>query len=130
MAKQKIIKVRVEKVDELGIVFGFGIVCTKDGEDYFDTDDQHFPDDEMLASTAAYMSGDRIAKEGHRGEAIGQVIFGFPLTQDIAKAMDITSRRSGFIIGMRPRSDILEKFRSGDLNDFSMGGGAAELEDV
>src|SRR5690349_15438196 len=39
---------QVCKVDSnLGIVFGFAIVCTKDGEDYFDLQSDNIPEDAM-----------------------------------------------------------------------------------
>jgi hypothetical protein len=113
----------VAKVDEeLGIVFGFSIVCKEDGEDYYDTQNDNIPEPVMLKSTFAYMSGDRIAKDSHRGRAIGQVVFGFPLTGEIAKALDIQTARTGFLIGMRPRSDVMAKFKAGDYTGFSIGG--------
>lgn len=131
MTTKKLLKVRVEKVStDLGIVFGYGIVCKENGEPYFDTDDQHTPEDEMLFASAAYMSGDRVAKDGHRGSAVGQCIFGFPMTEEIADSLDIVAKRHGFLVGMRPRSDLLEKFASGERTGFSMGGTCEDLEDV
>lgn len=131
MTKTKLLRVKVEKVaTDLGIVFGYGIVCKEDGEDYFDTDDQLTPEDEMLVATAVYMSGSRVAKDGHRGPAIGQCVFGFPLTEEIAKSLDIVAKRHGFLVGMRPRSDLLEKFANGERTGFSMGGTCEDVEDV
>ena len=113
----------VQKVDEsLGIVFGFAIICKRDGNEYVDVQGDHVPESAMLEATAEYMAGDRIAKDMHVGDAIGQLVFGFPLTDDIAKALEITTRQTGFIVGMKPNEEIMEKFRSGDYTGFSIGG--------
>lgn len=123
-ASGKPIEVSVAKVDaELGIVFGYAIVCKIDGEDYFDTQGDHIPEDSMLEATAEYMAGDRVAKVMHRGEPAGQIVFGFPLTEEIAKAMDIEINKTGFVVGMKPSAaEILEKYRSGEFTGFSIGG--------
>lgn len=120
----KIVDVTVEKVDdELGVVFGFAIVCKQDGEDYYDTQGDHITEDAMLEATAAFMSGDRVAKLMHEGDQAGQVVYGFPLTSEIAKAHGIETGRTGFLVGMRPDSEeILDKFRKGALTGFSIGG--------
>ena len=113
----------VQKVDEsLGIVFGFAIICKRDGNEYVDVQGDHVPESAMLEATAEYMAGDRVAKDMHVGDAIGQLVFGFPLTDDIAKALEITTRQTGFIVGMKPNDEIMEKFRSGDYTGFSIGG--------
>lgn len=124
-------EVKVEKVaEELGVVFGFAMVCKEHGEDYFDTQHENVTEDAMLVSSFGYMQGDRVAKAMHRGRPIGQVVFGFPLTTDIAKALDIETDRTGFLIGMRPRRDVLEKFRSGEFTGFSIGGTCSAYTEV
>jgi hypothetical protein len=52
----------------------------------------------------------------------GQVVFGFPLTTDIAAAMGITTPKTGFIVGVKPAASVLAKYRSGELTSFSIGG--------
>jgi len=118
------IDVKVEKVDsELGIVFGYAIVCKVDGEDYFDTQGDHIPESTMLEATADYMAGDRMAKVMHRGGDAGQVVYGFPVTEDIAKALGIEVRKTGFVVGMRPDDEeVLAKYASGEFTGFSIGG--------
>ena len=62
--------------DELGIVFGWGIVCKDDGEDYFDTQGDHIPEDAMLKATSDFMFHFRTTGEMHArgkdGEAISK----------------------------------------------------------
>lgn len=126
------IEVKVEKVDQaLGIVFGYAIVCKKDGEDYYDSQGDHIPETAMLEATANFMSGERMAKVMHRGESAGQVVYGFPVTEDIAKALGIEVRKTGFIVGMRPDDEeVLGKYASGEFTGFSIGGRRIEEEVV
>jgi hypothetical protein len=112
------------KVDvEHGVVFGWAIVCKVDGEDYYDLQDDHIPEDAMLKAAVDFMAESRVAKEMHTGEAVGTHLFAFPLTTDIAKALDLTTKQTGLLIGMRPESrDVLNKFKSGEYTGFSIGG--------
>ena len=121
---EKSIEVEVSKVEErLGIVFGYAIVCKADGEDYYDLQGDHIPETAMLEATASYMSGDRVAKDMHRGGPVGQVVYGFPVTEEIAASLGMSVRKTGFIIGMKPNSEeILAKYASGEYTGFSIGG--------
>lgn len=129
---QKCMDVEIAKVDSrLGVVFGYAIVCKVDGEEYFDLQGDHIPEDTMLEATSEFMSGFRVAKDMHRGDAVGQVLFGFPMTTDIAKALDVEIAKSGFIVGMKPDNDeMLEKYESGEYTGFSIGGRRVLQEDV
>jgi hypothetical protein len=108
--------------DQLGIVFGFAIVSKVDGEDYFDVQGDHIPEDAMLKAADDFMRHSRVAKEMHRGDQTGDVVFAFPLTTEIAKALDIQTKRTGLLIGMRPGETALAKFRDGTYTGFSIGG--------
>ncbi len=118
------------KVDhKLGLVFGWGIVCKIDGEEYFDFQGDHIPEDAMVKATSDFMVNSRIAKEMHVGDAKGQIVHSFPLSADIAKAMGITTRQTGWMVAMKPDNpDILWKFANGDYTGFSIGGD--RIEDV
>lgn len=119
----KTIDFSVQKLDEsLGIVFGYAIICERDGCEYVDTQGDYIPQQAMLEATAEFMAGDRVAKDMHVGDSIGQLVFGFPLTDDIAKALEITARQTGFIVGMKPNDEVMEKFVSGEYTGFSIGG--------
>ena len=120
------------KVDaELGLVMGFAIVSTIDGEPYFDLQGDNIPEDAMLKAAVDFMADSREAKEMHAGDRIGDVLFAFPLTTDVAKAFDIQTKTTGLMIAMKPSSeDTLEKFRSGEYTGFSIGGMRIEDEDV
>jgi hypothetical protein len=118
------LSVKVAKVDEgHGLVFGYAIVCRKDGADYYDLQDDHIPEDAMLDAAVGFMAGERTAKEMHDGDAIGSIVFAMPLTTDIAKAFGIETRTTGLMIAMKPSDKaVLAKFKSGEYTGFSMGG--------
>lgn len=123
----------VAKVDdELGLVFGFAIVCTENGEPYYDVQGDHIPEDSMMKALADFMENSRVAKEMHAGEQIGGITFAFPLTLEVAKAMGLGDvQKTGAMIAMKPDSpEVLEKFRSGEYTGFSIGGRRLEDEEV
>ena len=119
------------KVDEtLGLVFGYAIICKENGEPYFDVQNDHIPEDAMLKAASDFMQSGRVAKEMHQGDEIGSVVFAFPLTEDIAKSLGISTPRTGLLIAMKPAADVLEKFVSGEYTGFSIGGARVEDEDA
>lgn len=120
------------KVDEvLGLVFGYAIVCKEDGEDYFDLQDDNISEEEMLKAAAEFMENSRAADDMHDGETMGEVIFALPLTTELAKELDIVTKRTGLIIAMKPSEEVFEKFRDGTYTGFSIGGSGVseEVED-
>jgi hypothetical protein len=131
---------QVFKVDDsLGLVFGWAIVCKIKGEPYFDLqcnqetgepEPDHIPEHSMLKAAADFMQNSRVAKDMHRGSEIGPVVFAWPLTTDIAKAMNIQCDTTGLMIAMMPPPDILAKYRSGEYTGFSIGGWRVEDEEV
>lgn len=119
------------KVDEcLGLVFGWAIVCKVDGQEYFDTQGDYIPEDSMMKAAADFMENSRMAKDMHQGEAIGPIVFAFPMTEDVAKALGIETKKTGLLIAMKPPADILEKFKSNEYTGFSVGGYRITDEDV
>lgn len=116
--------------DELGLVFGFAIVCKQDGKDYYDTQGDHIPENSMVSAATDFMLNSRVAKDMHQGDQIGSVVFAFPMTEDIAKSLDITTKQTGLLIAMRPSTEVLEKFKSGEYTGFSIGGTRVRDEEV
>ncbi len=124
-------KAEVCKVDEsLGLVFGWGIVCTEKGEDHFDLQGDHVPESVMVSSTSDFMENSRVAKDMHTGDAHGAIVHSFPLTADIAKAMGITTEKTGWMVAMKPSAEILKKYADGDYTGFSIGGECAYIEEA
>ena len=116
--------IKFVKVDqELGLIFGFAIICKQNGEAYFDTQGDHIPENAMLEAATDFMKNSRVSKEMHEGDKVGEVLFAFPLTEDIAKAFEIQTQTTGLMVAVRPENDeIIEKFKSGEYTGFSIGG--------
>lgn len=126
------VKGQVAKVnEELGLVFGWAIISKIDGEEFFDSQGDHIPEDAMLKAAAEFMENSRVAKEMHAGSQVGNIVFAFPLTEETAKAMDIVTKQTGLMVAMKPSdSSVLAKFKSGELTGFSIGGTRVVDEDV
>lgn len=121
----------IAKVDEnLGLVMGYAIVCKQDGEEYFDLQGDHIPEDAMVKAALDFMENSQVAKEMHQGEQIGRVVFAFPMTEDVAKAFDIETNTTGLMIAMRPEPGTLKRFQSGELTGFSIGGMRLDDEEI
>jgi hypothetical protein len=130
---QKNVYGQVAKVDDaLGLVFGFAIVCNEGGQPYYDLQGDHIPEESMVKAAADFMQHSRVAKEMHAGEQVGGILFAFPLTTEIAKAMGLGEpARTGLMVAMKPDSaEVLEKFRSGEYTGFSIGGQRLQDEEV
>lgn len=123
---------QVAKVDEnLGLVFGWAIICKQDGKEYFDVQGDHIPEDAMLKATADFMENSRVSKTMHEGEPTGSVVFAWPMTAEIAKSMGIETETTGLMIAMKPSDPkILAKFKSGAFTGFSIGGSRVQDEVV
>jgi hypothetical protein len=122
-ADSDIVKCSVAKVDKrLGLVFGFAIVSKQDGNEYFDLQGDHIPEGAMLEAATDFMLHSRVAKEMHVGSEKGTVVFAFPLTTDIAKALDIQTKTTGLLIAMKPTAEVLGKYADGTYTGFSIGG--------
>ena len=120
---------KVAKVNsDLGLVFGWAIVCTEGGEPYIDLHNDHIPDHAMLKAATKFAKGARIGGDMHRCES-GTVIHTMPLTAEIAKAFGIECDKTGMMIAMQPDTpEGLEKFRTGERTGFSIGG--ARIKDT
>lgn len=127
---EQTIAARVVKVDEShGLVLGFAIICKHNGEDYFDLQGDHIPEEAMLGATVEFMLKSGAAKEMHCGDVNGKILFAWPLTTEIAKAFDIETRITGLMIAMKPDDPaMLAKFRDGIYTGFSIGGARVKDE--
>lgn len=112
------------KVDEsLGLVMGYAIISKQNGEDYYDLQGDHIPEDAMLKAAVDFMSGARTVGEMHETEEGGTVVFAWPLTTEIAKAFNLETDTTGLMIAIKPKCHkTLEKFKDGTYNGFSIGG--------
>ncbi len=126
------IRTEITKIDDdLGLVLGFAMICKEDGEPYFDLQGDHIPESVMLKATLDFMENSRTLKEMHEGDGRGTVVFAWPMTQKIADAFGITTKKTGLMIGVRPDSEeMLNKFKLGELTGFSIGGFSTKEEDL
>lgn len=108
--------------DSLGLVFGWAIVCSEKGQEYYDLGGDHIPEDVMLEAAAEFMQKSRVALAMHGGEPVGEYVFAWPMTSELAKAYGITTDRTGLMVAMKPTDDAIRaKFRSGEYTGFSIG---------
>jgi len=125
------VRAEVLKVDDtLGLVMGYAIVCKEGGEDYYDLQGDHIPEDAMLKASLDFMENSQVAKEMHTGERTGTIVFAWPLTTEVAKSFGMTVEKTGLLIAVRPDPDMLAKFKDGTLTGFSIGGSRLEDEEV
>jgi hypothetical protein len=117
------ISCKIEKVDEsLGLVFGWGIICSEKGAPYFDLQGDHIPAAAMMKAACDFQIHSRATDDMHDNVADGVVVFSFPMTVDVAKAFGIECEREGWMIAAKPGPEILAKFQSGEYTGFSIGG--------
>ena len=82
MSKDFQLYAKAESVDaDLGLVFGWGIICTEHGEPYFDTQGDHIPENSMLEAVSDFMKSARVSLDQHQGSQVGQVVHSFPMTK-------------------------------------------------
>lgn len=123
MGKPFQITCEIEKVDdELGLVFGWGIICTEDGEPYFDLQGDHIPPASMMKAARDFQLHSRNTDDMHDNVTQGTVVFSFPMTKQVAEAYGIECNREGWMIAADPGPDVLAKFKSGEYTGFSIGG--------
>lgn len=114
----KVLKVN----EELGLVFGWGIIETRNGEAYFDTQGDHIPGDAIVKATSDFMLSSRESSDMHVDRDDGDVVFAFPLTAEIAKAFEIETKTTGLLVAVKPSADVLAKYKDGTYTGFSIGG--------
>ena len=108
--------------DELGLVFGWALISKVDGQPYVDKQGDNVSEAELLKASTQFMIDYRVADEMHDWAKKGMIVHSFPLTTDIAAAFGIQSKRSGWMIAMKPDAEMYEKFRDGAYKGFSIGG--------
>lgn len=132
-------EVKKEQIsDELGIVVGWAITCTKDGADYYDLNvdrdgehqgeriPEHIDHSEMMKAALDFAEATEApGNVMHAGPDVGKFVFLFPFDNDIYKALFGVSHDApitGLAVGYKPPPDVLAKFKSGELRGFSIEG--------
>lgn len=109
--------------DEQRIAYGWASVWEFNGREVTDLQDDRLDVPTMVDAFQAFMENTRDAKVLHAGREVGQVVYGFPLTREIADAMGLKTKRYGTIIGMRvDDDDAWSDVKAGRLRMFSVGG--------
>lgn len=122
--------------EELGVAFGWAIVSKVNGEDYYDLQDDHIPEDAMLRAAVDFMENSRVAGDMHIPtedgvKKAGTILFAFPLTTEAAKLLGVTSKNTGLMIGMKVAdAEVLQKIKDGVYTGFSIGGVRITDEEV
>ena len=123
--------IKVEKVDEtLGLVFGWAIVCTEGGEEYFDLQDESVTEKAMMKGACDFMEAGPVALEMHEGDVAGRYVFMFPITDDTKKAFGIECDRTGLMVALKPSAECMGKFADGTYTGFSIGGKVLKYTEV
>jgi hypothetical protein len=94
---------------------------------------EHITEDAMFkAAVDAAESGLQMAGNvQHAGDDVGAYYFMFPVTEEIAKALDWQVTKTGLVVGYHPGDDdVLAKFKDGSFTGFSIEGARVEYEEV
>jgi len=130
--------------EELGLVFGFSIVCKVKGEDYYDLNieknakgewervPEHIPEQTMLKAAHDFAKGARPGNDMHDGPDTGQYAFLMPWTAEIAKAFgyDGVPPMTGLMVAYHAEPAVLAKFKSGEYTGFSIEGSRLKTEEI
>lgn len=119
--------------DEMGLVFGWAIVCKDENGDYVDRQGDFIPQESMLRAAADFMKNSAAVASMHDASTIkkGLVRFCFPLTDEVAKAFNIECPIRGLMFAAEaPDDDILSKVKNGERPAFSIGGFRVAQEEI
>lgn len=121
--------------ESLGLIFGFAVICKVSGEDFYDSDNEHITEQAMLEASTEFAQSARVACTMHKRDENdqpvqdGAVIHLFPLTSDIAKALDIESKYTGLLVAIAPQNpETVAKVQRGEYTGFSIGGEILDSE--
>lgn len=128
-------KIALNRFEKLGnfhkvsgdTAFGWAFISAINGVPYFDTGDgkhsDHIPEDSIDEVAALFMEKSRAGLEMHSGEQVADVLFSYPMTDAIMKGVEVSSAKTGLLIGWRPYDKaLLGKVASGERLGFSIGG--------
>lgn len=137
--------VKVEKVDDgMGVVFGWAIVSKINGEDYYDMNidhegprkgervPEHIPEDTVEKASLQFVDSGAVGNEMHEGPDVGTYPFVFPMTTAVYKSIfgtDAIPPKTGLLVGYRPPSNVLAKFKTGEYTGFSIEGRRVSYEE-
>lgn len=77
---------------------------------------------EQPSNTTLVKLAKAASKDMHEGDDIQDVIQMFPVTEELAKALDWDIKKTGLVIALKPTAEVLQMYKSGERTGFSMGG--------
>ena len=112
---------------DLGVAFGFGIVCKEGGEPYYDLQGDHITEDCMLKAAVDFMEKSQVMKAGHKGAPVGKM-WVMPITSDILDEIK-KGDKTGLFVMAKPNEEVLKQMKDGTFKGFSVGGRIVESVD-
>lgn len=114
----------ITKLDEdQRLVYGWASIVEEDGKIIFDKQDDMIETQELVNAAHDFMTESREAHEMHKGKAKGVVVESMVFTKEVQKALGIDLKKVGWFIVQKIYDDkTWEKFKSGELKSFSIGG--------
>lgn len=107
------------------LVWGWASVISKDGTTVVDSQGDIISPETLVKASTDFMLSLRTAKAMHSGSKIGEFVHSLPLTNDIAKALGISSNQEGWIVACKIHDqNVWKRIQSGELTAFSIGGKA------
>jgi len=115
----KILKMDVDQ----HLVYGWASIVEEDGKPITDSHGDVIEPDELTKAAHYFVSEYRKAKLMHGGVAIGEIVESIVFSKDIQKALGINLNKIGWFIGLKVHDEeVWQKFKSGELAMFSIGG--------
>ncbi len=107
--------------------YGWAFVSTIKGLPYFDLGDgehsDHIPADSIEPVSSLFMQASRVGLDMHAGTQKAEVLYAYPMIDEIMRGKEIHSDKQGLMIGWTTDDqDLLAKVASGERTGFSIGG--------
>lgn len=122
MSKSFTLQADVVKAEQQ-IAYGWASVVSMDGKAVVDRQGHVISPAEMEKMANTFMMSQRVAKEMHTGDAVGEVIHSMPITEGLMKALGIEGKVEGWLIGVKINDgEVWKRVKDGTLKAFSIGG--------
>jgi hypothetical protein len=125
----KALKVDIKKSDpDKRQVFGWMSVCTKDGEYFFDKQDDMILVEALEPAVYEYVLSSRVGGDMHVEKGVSRLIESMMFTKEKQDALGIDLGQEGWWVGYQVDSPPLwEAIKRGERPEFSIGGAAVSV---
>jgi hypothetical protein len=108
-------------------IFGWAFVSTIKGVPYFDLGDgthsDHIPTDSIMPVSKSFMRDSAVGLHQHDGAPVAEVLYAYPVLDDIMIGNSMSSEKQGLIIGWDTDDpDLASRALKGEDTGFSIGG--------